>query len=129
MATLSKLMLTLEQTEEQKLLKTVRVGYGYTLDCSKVDLREGLVYTVRVDILGDDLLVDDKLALGVDVHTVKCEGEIAQQDKIAVQREFIVAQSVLDEDLGIDEIKLEIHAAATTGEACSGVTGIVRGRF
>ena len=129
MASLSKLMLTLEQSEEHKKLKVVRVAYAYQLDCSKVDLREALDYTVSVDVLGDDLISDDNLALGVDSHTVSCAAENVVGDSISKQREFIIAQSLLNEDIGIDEIKLKIHAVASSGESCEGMTGIVRGRF
>ncbi len=129
MASLSKLMLTLEQSEEHKKLKVVRVGYGYKLKCSPVDLRERLMYTVSVDILGDELISDNKLALNIDGHEVLCECDVPGEDEISVHREFMVAQSVLDEDIGIDEIKLNIHAVASTGESCEGMTGIIRGRF
>ncbi|MBV1904468.1 MAG: hypothetical protein KUG75_00210 [Pseudomonadales bacterium] len=129
MANLSRLMLTLEQTEEHKKLKTVRVIYGYTLNCSKVDLREALVFTVSVDILGDDLIIDDKLALNVDPHEVTCACEIMSDESITMQREFLVSQKLLDEDIGVDEIKLDIKAVATTGETCEGTTGVVRGKF
>jgi len=129
MASLSKLMLTLEQTEEHKKLKVVRVSYGYQLKCSPVDLRERLVYTVSVDVLGDEVLVDNKLALNVDAHEVSCECDIPDEDQISVQREFTIAQSVLDEDIGIDEIKLNIRAVTSTGDTCEGMTGIIRGRF
>ena len=122
-------MLTLEQTEEHKKLKVVRVKYGYELKCSPVDLRERLVYTVSVDVLGDELVVDNKLALNVDSHEVLCECDIPGEDKLGIQREFTIAQSVLDEDIGIDEIKLNIRAVASTGETCEGMTGIIRGRF
>jgi hypothetical protein len=129
MASLSKLMLTLEQNEEHKKLRVVRVGYGYQLKCSPVDLRERLVYTVCVDVLGDELISDNKLALDIDTHEVLCECDIPGEDQIGIQREFMVAQSVLDEDIGIDEIKLNVRAVASTGESCEGMTGIIRGRF
>ena len=129
MASLSKLMLTLEQNEEHIKLRVVRVGYGYQLKCSPVDLRERLVYTVCVDVLCDELISDNKLALDIDTHEVLCECDIPGEDQIGIQREFMVAQSVLDEDIGIDEIKLNVRAVASTGESCEGMTGIIRRRF
>ena len=122
-------MLRLEQTAEQKNLKTVHLSYGYTLSCSRTECREALVFQVSVDILGHDPLIDDKLALGLDLHEVNCECVDPTDCRISGHREFIVAQQVLDEDIGIDEIKLKVNAVASTGESCSGTTGIVRGNF
>jgi co-chaperonin GroES (HSP10) len=124
-ATLSGLILTLKQTEAQQTLKIVSVSYGYTLTCSEVEAQRNLSFDVSVDILGDDVLSDDVLAVGVDRHIVECGGV----EPIEMRRGFLVGQSLLDEDVGGDEIKLRVWARDSAGGETSADTGIVRGNF
>ena len=127
MASLSDLVLTLEQTQIQRKLKTVTIIYEYTLNCSGVECDEAQPWQVSVDILGDDVLVDDKLALDADAHGVVCR---RLPGGVHMVRKFVVGQSLLDEDVGDDEIKLTIRVRNEQGEElCSGTTGIVRGNF
>lgn len=125
MATLSGLILTLKQSESQKTLKIVGVSYGYTLTCTDVERERGLSFDISVDILGDDLLRDDVLAVGVDRHIVECGGN----EPIEMSRNLLVGQSLLDEDIGTDEIKLRIWARDSSGGETSADTGIVHGDF
>jgi hypothetical protein len=124
-ATLSGLILTLKQTETQRALKIVGVSYGYALTCTDVECERNLSFDISVDILGDDLLQDDVLATGVDRHIVECGGT----EPIEMRRSFLVGQSLLDEDVGGDEIKLRIRARDSAGGETLADTGIVRGNF
>jgi hypothetical protein len=120
-------MLTLEQTDAQRLLKVVRVTYDYTLTCTEVECERNISYEVSVDILGDDVVRDDVLAAGVDTHIVECGG--SNCEPIATRRSFFVGQSLLDEDVGVDEIKLRLHAKDDSGEAVAITSAVVRGDF
>jgi hypothetical protein len=126
-ATLTGLILTLSQTEAQQLLKIVGVAYGYTLTCDTVECDRNASFDISVDILGDDVVTDDVLAGGVDRHIVECGGKPAAP--IEMRRSFIVGQSLLDEDVGTDEIKLRIRARDAAGDEIVADTGVVRGSF
>ena len=127
MATLSRLILTLEQTDAQRVLQVVRLGYDYTLTCSEVECERNISYEISVDILGDDLMRDQVLASGVDTHIVECGGTNAAP--IPMRRSLLVGQALLNEDIGTDEIKLRIRAKSDTGDELSETSAIVRGRF
>ena len=127
MAKLSQLTLTLEQTDAQRAVRIVRVGYSYTLTCSAVECERNASYKVGVHILGHDLLRDDVLATDLDTHIIECGGSNAEP--IATRRSFVVGQSLLDEDIGTDEIKLRITAKGDSGEAVTLTSAIVRGKF
>lgn len=123
-ATLSGLILTLRQTDAQKTLQTVSVAYGYTLTCTEVECERNVSFDISVDVLGDDLIRDDVLATGVDRHMVECD-----RMPIEMRRGFVVGQSLLNEDLGTDEIKLRVCVRDSTGGETSALTGIVKGDF
>jgi hypothetical protein len=126
-ATLTGLVLTLKQTDAQQLLKIVNVIYDYTLTCNSVECERNVSFEISVDILGDDVVTDDVLAVSVDRHIVECGGRSALP--IEMQRSFLVGQSLLDEDVGTDEIKLRIRARDPAGDEIVADTGIVRGSF
>ncbi len=125
MATLNGLILTLKQTEAQQKLKLVGVSYGYRLTCTDIEAERNLSFDISVDILGDDVLSDDVLATEVDRHIVECHAT----EPVEMRRSFIVGQSLLDEDIGTDEIKLRVWARDSAGGETSADTGIVRGDF
>ena len=125
MATLEKISFTIAQTAEQEVLKTVRIGYGYTLNRSDDPPGTDSVYTMSIDILGDDVAADDELAMGVDEHDIEC----APGAKATHERDLIVAQSLLNEDFGTDEIKLRIRATDVQGNPISVMTSVIRGNF
>lgn len=127
MATLTGLILTLKQTEAQQLLKIVDVVYSYTLTCTTVEWERNASFDISVDILGDDVVADDVLATGVDRHIVECGGRPPQP--IEMQRSFVVGQSLLNEDVGTDEIKLRIRALDAAGDEIVADTGVVFGNF
>jgi hypothetical protein len=127
LATLSRLILTLEQTDAQRLLQVVRVSYDYTLTGSEVECERNISYEISVDLLGDDVLSDEVLASGVDTHIVECGG--TNGAPIPMRRSLVVGQSLLNEDVGTDEIKLRIRATSDAGEEISLTSAIVRGRF
>lgn len=127
MATLSGLILTLRQSETEQALKLVHVSYGYTLTCSDVERERNVSFDICIDILGDDVVKDDVLAAAVDRHIV--EGDSTQPQSIEMRRSFFVGQSLLDEDVGTDEIKLRICARDNSGGEVSALTGVVRGDF
>ena len=127
MATLSRLILTLEQTDAQRLLKIVRVGYDYTLTCSQVECDRNISYEISLDILGNDVVRDDVLVAGIDTHIVECGG--SNGASIPMRRSFFVGQSLLNEDLGTDEIKLRVRAKSDSGDEISLTSAIVRGNF
>jgi hypothetical protein len=127
MAELSGLRLTLEQNDGDRAVRIVRVGYEYTLACSDVECERHIAFDVCIDILGHDLLRDDMLANGLDTHIVECGGNAGQP--VAMRRNLLVGQSLLDEDIGTDEIKIRVRATNDAGEEISLTSGIVRGRF
>ena len=77
------------------------------------------------DINDNHWLKNDELALDVDRHIVECAGT----EPIEMRRSFLVGQSLLDEDIGADEIKLRVWARDSAGGETSADTGIVRGDF
>jgi hypothetical protein len=119
--------LTLEQTDAQRVLQVVRVGYDYTLTCSEIECERNIAYEISADLLGDDVVRDRTLASGVDTHIVECGG--TNGAPIPMSRSLLVGQSLLNEDVGTDEIKLRIRAASDTGEEISLTSAIVRGKF
>lgn len=111
-ASLSNLSLTLTQSSQQRVLRVVDVGYSYTLT-NPVDAsistgeKDSAItaFIVEIDIIGDDVLSDDLLARAVDQHKIICpEGA-----SVATSRQLTVAQGLLDEDVGDDEIKLVVR--------------------
>jgi hypothetical protein len=128
MAELAIVSFTVEQTEVQVKLHTVRLEYAYTLTPSAEECRRGAVFDMSVDILGHDLLRDKVLVSGVDEHRIECAAGSARRP-IAGRRDLIVGQQLLDEDIGEDEIKLRVIARPEEGEAVSVDTPVVRGDF
>ena len=127
MATLSGLILTLKQTEAQRALKVVGISYGYSLTCNKVECERNLPFEISVDVLGHDTVKDDVLVTDVDRHIVECSG--MPELPIEMRRSFVVGQSLLDEDVGTDEIKLRIRAKDGAGDETVAITGVVLGNF
>jgi hypothetical protein len=130
MPNLTRVKLTLSQDAEQVKLKTIGISYGYTLSLSSEEVAEAeepISYRISVDVLGDDLLKDDELALDVDSHSVVADEQEVQP--IEMERAFVVGQALLDEDVGDDEIKLRIVVRDDTGELTSAMTDVIRGRF
>lgn len=133
MPNLTRIKLTLSQDAEQVKLKTVGISYGYTLSFGAQETDEAkeadepTSYRISVDVLGDDLLKDDDLALDVDSHSVVVEEH--GERPIEMERAFVVGQALLDEDLGDDEIKLRIVVRDDAGELTSAMTDVIRGRF
>jgi len=113
-ASLSNLSLTLAQSSQQRILRVVDLGYSYTLTNSvDPDAKDpGTVFQVEIDIIGDDVLSDDLLARAVDQHTVDCPAGAS----IETRRELTVAQGLLDEDVGDDEIKLTVRVQPTSSD-------------
>ena len=104
----------------------MRVGYSYQLaNQNPVGPGEDLPFRVSVDIVGDDLIRDDLLASAVDAHDVSC----APGDQLTVERSLLVGQSLLDEDIGDDEIKVIIKVSRDELELAAAVSPIIRGRF
>ena len=106
-------------------LKIVGVTYGYTLTCSATECERNASFEISADILGHDVVSDDVLAAEVDGHIVECSGALP----IEMRRSFLVGQSLLDEDVGTDEIKLRVRARDGAGDEIVATTGIVRGDF
>lgn len=124
---LTNLQLTLEQSEEQQRLGVVHLSYAYTLvNAGNAASKDpGQSFAAEIDILGDDVITDDLQALAVDLHTVDC----AAGDETRVERSLMVAQAVLDEDIGDDEIKLRIRVSRDTEATVQAITPIVKGKF
>ena len=127
MPTLSRIKLTLAQSAAQVQLKTVSISYGYTISFTPEELEDAAGYRVSVDVLGDDLVRDDELALDVDSHGVL--PDVPDGSPIDVERDLMVGQALLDEDLGEDEIKLRIVVRDDAGEVASAMTDVIRGKF
>lgn len=130
MPNLTRISLTLSQDAEQVKLQTVGISYGYTLTFDVAEAEqadEPMSFRISVDVLGDDLLKDDELALDVDSHAV-VTGEHEVQP-ITMERAFVVGQALLDEDIGEDEIKLRIVVRDDTGVLTSAMTDVIRGDF
>lgn len=124
MATLSGLILTLQQTDAQKSLAIVTVTYGYTLTCTEIECEREVSFDVSVDVIGDDVIDDELLASEVDRHMVECDVQ-----PIEMRRSFLVGQSLLNEDIGTDEIKLRVRVRDSVGGDISVMTGVVKGDF
>ena len=127
MAELSGVKLTLAQSDADRAVEIVQLGYSYTLTCSDVECQRNIAFDVCIDVLGHDLLRDDTLARSLDTHIVECGGNSGQP--IEIQRSLVVGQSLLDEDIGTDEIKLRVRARNDAGDEIAQTSGIVRGRF
>ena len=127
MAELSGVKLTLAQSDADRAVEIVHLGYSYTLTCSDVECQRNIAFDVCIDVLGHDLLRDDTLARSLDTHIVECGGNSGQP--IEIQRSLVVGQSLLDEDIGTDEIKLRVRARNDAGDEIAQTSGIVRGRF
>ncbi len=124
--TLSDLELTLEQSREQRQLRVVKLSYSYTLaQPDTPQRRTPPPYLISIDILGDDLLVDDVLARRIDRHELRCE----PGEQVSIERTLTVAQALLDEDIGDDEIKLKIQVQLDDTLIVEAFTPIVRGKF
>lgn len=129
---LTDLSLTLTQNQEQRLLRVVEISYSYTLHNSL----DNTQFLTNIDILGEDVLRDQLLAQAVDKHETQCKpGEHHR-----THRRLVVAQGLLDEDVGDDEIKLRVnveslavgHTTNTvppTQTVVSALTPMVRGKF
>lgn len=124
MAELSNLVLSIAQTEAQRKLALVTIEYAYRLTCSSLEVERGITFEACVDVLGDDLLRDECLAERLDAHLIESSAE-----PIEMNRTLTLGQSLLDEDVGVDEIKLKIRICSSAGDTFDGVTGVVRGRF
>ena len=130
---LSNLSLTLTQTQEQRLLRVVDVAYNYTLKNIAVPGTKdpGTPFQVDIDILGDDVFVDDLLVKSVDGHDTVCAPDATQ----SVERSLIVAQALLDEDIGDDEIVVLVRVSRSSGRGndpkalTQAKTPIVKGKF
>jgi hypothetical protein len=114
-AELTHLTLTLSQNQEQRVLRVVEVTYAYSLhNRSEAGTKDpGTPFWCTVDILGEDIFTDDLLAVNIDAHSTHCEPDTTER----VERCFIVAQGVLDEDIGDDEIKLRLRVGRTDPRA------------
>lgn len=114
-AELSNLTLTLSQSQEQRVLRVVEVIYAYSLrNRSEAGVKDpGTPFWCTLDILGEDVFTDDLLAVDIDAHSTVCEPDTTER----VERRFIVAQGVLDEDIGDDEIKLRLRVSRTDPRA------------
>jgi len=126
-ATLANLRLSLEQTSDQRQLRVVNLSYDYELTHSVDPGAQGSThpFQVDIDIIGDDVLSDDILASRVDAHEVNCPVDAT----VAISRQFTVAQGVLDEDVGDDEIKVRIRVTRHSEPVVEAITPIVKGKF
>ena len=126
-ASISKLSLTLTQTREHRILGVVIVSYAYTLaNTAEPGSKDPETpFNVEIDILGDDLIMDDLLAKSVDRHSIDC----AVGATVQGTRTLTVAQSLLDEDIGDDEIKLILRVQRDSEALVEATTPIVKGKF
>ncbi len=130
-AAFSNLSLTLTQNAQQRLLRVVDVSYSYTLTnrTTQTPTDPNTPFQVEIDILGDDVLTDDLLARAVDSHSIECPPGA----KVTNSRSITVAQGLLDEDMGDDEIKLTIRVQrgtkGSTEPAVEATTPVVKGKF
>ncbi len=124
MAQLANVELTISQTDGQRRLALALLTYRYRLSCTEVEVERGVTFEISIDILGEDPLRDESLAERVDVHLVEASAE-----PVAAERELLVGQSLLDEDVGRDEIKVRVRVGSDAGDVIEAVSGVVRGRF
>jgi len=124
MVAVTDVKLALGQTQQQRKLKLVELVYGYRLVCRAVEIERNASFEVSIDVLGDDLLRDDLLAERLDAHIVE-----AGTAPIAVERKLLIGASLLDEDVGDDEIKVRVRARSEAGDVAEATSEIVRGRF
>ncbi len=124
MAELSNLELSIAQSDLQRKLALVTIEYAYRLTCTELENERGITFEASIDVLGHDLLRDECLVERIDAHLIE-----ASPQPIDMRRELTVGQSLLDEDVGEDEVKLRIRVRSDAGDIIDGVTGVVRGRF
>ncbi|NJN52136.1 MAG: hypothetical protein HC809_10555 [Gammaproteobacteria bacterium] len=124
MAELSDLVLAIAQTDAQRKLALATIEYDYRLTCTALEAERGITFEASIDVLGHDLLRDECLVERIDAHLIE-----ASDEPIQMHREITIGQSLLDEDIGVDEIKLRIRVRSDSGDVVDGVTGVVRGRF
>lgn len=100
------------------------ITYSYTLICDEAEVRVGLGFTVWCEVWGKDVFVDDVLGnLVYDTHTVQASPRSMHA------RSFIVPCSILDEDLGKDELYVKVCATSTLGATACGLSAVVQDRF
>jgi len=100
------------------------IKYSYTLVCDEAEVRLGLGFTLWCELWGQDVFVDDVLGqLVYDTHT------LAAAPRSMHTRSFIVPCSILDEDLGMDEVYAKVCATSSLGVTCCGASSIVRDHF
>lgn len=98
--------------------------YNYTLICDPAEVDIGLGFSVWCELWGKDVIVDDLLGdLMNDPHT------ISSRPQQIVSRSFQVPCSVLNEDIGEDEIYIRVHARSSIGTTVAAVSNIVTDRF
>ena len=101
-------------------MRVVEVVYAYSLhNRLEAGVKDpGTPFWCTVDILGEDVFTDDLLAVDIDAHSTVCEPDTTER----IERRFIVAQGVLDEDIGDDEIKLRLRVSRTDPRADNAIT-------
>jgi len=124
MVAVADVKLALRQSEQQRKLKLVELSYGYRLVCKAVEIERNASFEVSIDVLGDDVVRDDLMAERVDTHIVE-----AATAPIAIERKLLVGASLLDEDIGDDEIKVRVRVRSESGDVAEGMSEIVLGRF
>ena len=124
MAQLANVELTISQSDSQRRLALALLTYRYRLTCTDVEVERGVTFEISIDVLGEDPLRDEALAERVDVHLVEASAE-----PVAVERELLVGQSLLDEDIGRDEVKVRVRVGSDAGDVIDAVSGVVRGQF
>jgi hypothetical protein len=124
MVAVADVKLALAQSAQQQKLKLVELTYGYRLVCKAVEIERNASFEVSIDVLGDDVIRDDVMAERLDAHIVE-----AGTAPIVVERRLLVGASLLDEDVGDDEIKVRVRVRTEAGDIAEGISEIVRGRF
>jgi hypothetical protein len=91
---------------EPKPGRVHEVTYKYTITLHDDEIGRKASFDLEVGLTGVDVVWDEELGKGIDKHTVK----VPPDTRVVTRtRKFTVASSVLDEDWGRDEIRIDLH--------------------
>lgn len=100
------------------------IQYSYVLSCDDAEIEDQAAFTVWCELWGKDMIVNDALGdPAYDSHTVPAA------PRCSAARSFTVPCSVLDEDLGSDEIFVKVVAISTLGSTASASSAVISDRF
>lgn len=103
---------------------TKTIAYTYEIEPSRADCEGNITYRMEAELIGVDIIWDDRLASGMDKHDIEFS-DPGPCDKKTVERSFQVESWRLDEDaFGKDEIQLKLTGKSDSGGDASGTARV-----